>query len=169
MTDRILKTSVFEKNGVTFVAEPVDLSQVVDQVVASLKLLVEQKNGSVNVTTNGGPHVISGSLTHLTNVVYNLVDNAIKYCPENPSIKIVLEHKDQGTTLAVADNGIGIPSEYQDKVFEKFFRVPTGDIHDAKGYGLGLSYVASVVKSHGGKITLNSSSRGTTFSLLFPQ
>jgi len=102
-------------------------------------------------------------------VLYNLIDNALKYSPENPEIKIGLHHQENGLEIKVSDQGIGIASEYKDKIFEKFFRVPTGDAHNIKGYGLGLSYVASVIRKHQGNIEVDSEKgKGTTFILFLP-
>jgi two-component system phosphate regulon sensor histidine kinase PhoR len=105
-----------------------------------------------------------GSEAHLTTVIYNLLDNALKYSAENSSVTVTLADKGENLVLTVRDTGIGIPSEYKKKIFEKFFRVPTGDVHAIKGYGLGLSYVAGVIKIHRGEITLDSEAgKGSCF------
>ncbi|MBL0274438.1 MAG: ATP-binding protein [Chitinophagaceae bacterium] len=93
---------------------------------------------------------MQGDRLHLLSVVFNLLDNALKYSPGEPSIQIELNGDDKNVELSIKDNGIGIATEYQPKVFEKFFRVPAGDTHNTKGYGLGLSYVAHVVEKHKG-------------------
>jgi two-component system phosphate regulon sensor histidine kinase PhoR len=93
---------------------------------------------------------------HMTSVLYNLLDNALKYSKANPYIQVKLADEPGYWTLTVTDNGTGIPAEYKDKVFDKFFRVPTGDKHNVKGYGLGLSYVAHVVQRHNGNISVES-------------
>jgi two-component system phosphate regulon sensor histidine kinase PhoR len=111
---------------------------------------------------------MEGDRLHLQSVVFNLLDNAIKYSKDAPVIKITLKGDEKELTLSVADNGIGIPAEYRDKVFEKFFRVPHGDTHNAKGYGLGLSYVAQVVKKHGGQVTVSNGDQ-TVFMVKFPK
>jgi two-component system phosphate regulon sensor histidine kinase PhoR len=106
----------------------------------------------------------------MTNVIYNLVDNAIKYSGENTSIEIHLHNTADQLQFSIADHGIGIPQEYHKKVFEKFFRVPTGDVHNVKGYGLGLNYVSEVIRSHHGTITLNSSpGEGSCFTISLPR
>lgn len=168
LTDKILKTSLFESKGVDFQPEPVQLDQVIEQVIASLKLVLERKKGSIKFEKTGSDFELQGSLVHLTNVVYNLLDNALKYSNDNPVIKIGLIETEREIKLVVEDNGIGISSEYKKRVFEKFFRVPAGDVHTNKGYGLGLSYVDSVVKAHKATIELESViGKGSTFIIKF--
>ncbi len=108
-------------------------------------------------------------MVHLTNVIYNLIDNAIKYSSSNPELLVDLKDLGNSITLSITDNGIGIPKEFHDKIFEKFFRIPTGDVHTIKGYGLGLSYVQSIVKAHAGKISIISElGKGSTFTIALP-
>jgi two-component system, OmpR family, phosphate regulon sensor histidine kinase PhoR len=156
LTDKILKTAIFENKGVDFQPESVDLEKIIEQVKGSMKLLFEKNKAIVSVEKTGSDFKLQGSTVHLTNVVYNLLDNALKYSRENPEIKIKLKESGNNITLSVQDNGIGISSDHKKKIFEKFFRVPTGDVHNSKGYGLGLSYVDSVVKAHKGTIALES-------------
>jgi two-component system phosphate regulon sensor histidine kinase PhoR len=170
MTDKILKTSVFEKGKMDFTTEKVHLDKTVDQILASLKLVFEKRNAYVTYEKEGNDFELEGSSIHLTNVVYNLIDNALKYSLKNPVVNILLKNSTDKLTLSVKDSGIGIPSEYQKKIFEKFFRVPTGDVHNAKGYGLGLSYVAAVIKSHKGTISVESQpGEGSHFTILLPK
>lgn len=169
ITDKILKTSVFEQNGLELKREQVDLEKVVQDVLASLKLVFEKHRANVSLNKQGDDFTLQGNTEHLTHVVYNLLDNAIKYSKPGCALSVSLIRNPEIIQLIVADNGIGIPEEYQQKVFEKFFRVPTGDVHDAKGYGLGLNYVASVVKAHGGIIDLKSETgKGSTFAITLP-
>jgi two-component system phosphate regulon sensor histidine kinase PhoR len=126
-------------------------------------------SANVDFTTGEGDFIIEGDKTHLSGLVYNLVDNALKYGGPSPEIKIHLEQKKDELVLAVADNGIGIPSGFRDRIFEKFFRVPSGDVHNTKGHGLGLSYVAQVVQDHGGRIDLQSEEgSGSVFTVSLP-
>ena len=107
---------------------------------------------------------------HLLSVVFNLLDNALKYSKENPVIQIDLKGDEDDVILSVKDHGIGIAPEYKDKIFDKFFRVPHGDTHNAKGYGLGLSYAAQVIKKHKGTIAVQSEpGTGTTFTITLPK
>jgi signal transduction histidine kinase len=113
--------------------------------------------------------VISGDKTHMSGVFYNLLDNALKYSKDHPVIRVHLSRQNGTIRLDVADNGIGIAQDYQDKIFEKLYRVPQQNKHDVKGHGLGLSYVADVVKQHHGKIDLVSEpGKGSTFSMTLP-
>lgn len=171
MMDKILRASIFESKGVTYTPEKVNLKSIIDQVLGSLKVVFEKREVQVNFTAEGNDFIIhKGSSMHLTNVVYNLIDNAVKYSPEKPTISISLKSLDNELTLGIKDLGIGIPKEYKKRIFEKFFRVPTGDIHTIKGYGLGLNYVERVVESHRGKITVESEpGMGSTFQVTIPK
>ncbi|MBX2964503.1 MAG: GHKL domain-containing protein [Cyclobacteriaceae bacterium] len=166
ITDKILKTSVFEQTGVELKHEQVDLEKIIQDVLTSLKLVFEKHQAEVSFHKQGEDFTLQGNAEHLTHVVYNLLDNAIKYSKPGCAISVSLVHNKESIQLIVEDNGIGIPDEYRQKVFEKFFRVPTGDVHDAKGYGLGLNYVASVVKAHNGTIELKSEpGKGSAFTI----
>lgn len=170
MTDKILKASVFESKGITIQKESVDLQKTVAQILDSLRLIFEKRQANVSFTPEGADFTIEGEHAHITNVIYNLLDNALKYSPAMPVISIRLTETSDAVILKVSDEGLGIPGEYKKKVFEKFFRVPTGDIHNIKGYGLGLSYVAGVVKAHQGTIDVESESgKGSTFIIHWPK
>jgi two-component system phosphate regulon sensor histidine kinase PhoR len=170
LTDKILKTAIFEDKGVEFNAEPVDLQQLVSQVLGSMKLVLDKQKASVDFRTEGSDFNLIGGSTHLTSVVYNLLDNALKYSPAEPRISILLQENTETITLRIKDNGMGIAPEYKKKVFEKFFRVPTGDVHNIKGYGLGLSYVDSVIRSHKGSIEVESEpGKGSEFIIRLPK
>lgn len=170
MTDKILKASVFENNGVVIQKEPVDIQEITQQILDSMKLLFDKNKAHVSFQAEGNNFVVAGEAAHLTNVIYNLLDNALKYSPEQPQINIQLKETSNQLILSIQDNGIGIASEYKKKVFEKFFRVPTGDVHNIKGYGLGLSYVASVMKAHGGTVEVVSEpGKGSNFIATLPK
>jgi len=111
-----------------------------------------------------------GDILHLSNAISNLVDNAIKYCDNTPIIHIFLKNKGKQLYITVRDNGIGIDKQYQKWLFNKFYRVPTGNVHNVKGVGLGLSYVFFIARSHGGTLSCNSKpGSGSAFTLSFPQ
>lgn len=113
--------------------------------------------------------VMSGDEDHITNLVYNLIDNACKYCDKSPEIRISTFKTTEGLCICIKDNGIGIPDEIQEHVFDKFYRAQTGNVHDVKGFGLGLSYVRSIVLAHKGKINLSSEiNKGSEFQVIFP-
>jgi signal transduction histidine kinase len=170
MTDKILKASSFENSSIVIQKESVDLEKTADEILESMKLVFEKHQAHISFAKEGADFILEGSQTHLTNVIYNLLDNALKYSPGNAQVTITL--KDQGDSLCfiIQDSGIGVPSEYKKKIFEKFFRVPTGDIHNIKGYGLGLSYVAGVVRAHKGNIDVESEpGKGSTFTIQLPK
>ena len=169
LVDKVLKLSMFEKKEIQLNLETLDLKNLVDEVAASMRLQLEKKNASVSLEYSGDT-ALSGDRLHLLSVIFNLVDNAIKYTNENPVIKIDVAGAENFVTLRIADNGVGIPDEYKSKVFEKFFRVPVGNVHNTKGYGLGLSYVSTVVKKHNGTITIaNNEGGGTEFIITLPK
>jgi two-component system phosphate regulon sensor histidine kinase PhoR len=106
---------------------------------------------------------------HLTNIIFNLLDNANKYSPEKPQISIQTEETPEGIAIRVSDKGIGMTKESIKNIFEKFYRVPTGNLHDVKGFGLGLSYVKKIVEEHKGKIRVQSKlGEGSTFEIILP-
>lgn len=170
MTDKILKTAVFEDNGVEVKFEYVDIDEIFHDIIASLKVVFEKRNIRHKYTREGTDFTLSGAREHLTNVIFNLVDNAIKYGGKDSLIEISLNASDDMIRFSIRDHGVGIPQAYQGRIFEKFFRVPSGDIHDTKGYGLGLSYVANVVKRHGGSISVDSQpQKGSCFTVQLPK
>lgn len=169
LVDKVLKLSMFEKKEIELNLEPINIKTLVDEVLASMRLLLEKKNAAVSLNYPGDL-TLSGDRLHLLSVVYNLLDNAIKYSNDNTVIKINIELLENNVVLKIADNGIGIPDEYKNKVFEKFFRVPGGNVHNTKGYGLGLSYVSGVVKKHNGFISVqNNEGGGTVFNITLPK
>jgi two-component system, OmpR family, phosphate regulon sensor histidine kinase PhoR len=169
LVDKVLKLSMFEKKEIELKYEEVNLKDVVEEVASSMRLQLEKFHAKVTVFADGDLHLRADRL-HLISVVFNLLDNALKYSKGEPAIQAELKEEDDHVMLSIKDNGIGIPPEYQDKLFEKFFRVPTGDTHNAKGYGLGLSYVAHVVKKHKGTIKVESQPGiGTKFTITLPK
>ena len=170
LTDNILKAAVFENNGITMRVERIEVKETLREVLASMKLVFEKKQAKVTFSAEGNDFMIEGGRAHIVNVFYNLLDNALKYSPSAPQISIWLKGLADGVLLCVRDSGMGIAPEFHKKVFEKFFRVPSGDIHTIKGHGLGLNYVAGVVKSHGGTIRLESHpGRGSSFTIYLPR
>jgi signal transduction histidine kinase len=131
--------------------------------------MVHSKNGKFIKEYSETSTFVQGDLLHLQNAFYNLFDNAIKYSNENPIITIKTEITKKRIVISITDNGIGIAKENQSKIFENFYRVPTGNVHNVKGFGIGLSYVKTIVASHQGMITLKSEvGQGSTFTLTFP-
>lgn len=154
LVDKVLRMSLFEKTTPVLHLETIDFQAIVNEVLASMRLQFEHQNAKVNYEAMGEHFMLKGDRLHLTSVVYNLLDNAMKYSPGQPEIAVRLFSEGNETKLEVADRGIGIAPEHRERIFEKFYRVPTGNVHDAKGHGLGLSYVASVVEQHGGRVSV---------------
>jgi two-component system, OmpR family, phosphate regulon sensor histidine kinase PhoR len=168
MTDRILKTSMLEKE-IVITKESTDLGQIVARVLEDKKLLFSQRNATITLRKEEVDFPIHCDAHHLYPMVANLIDNGLKYSFERPVIDVELMRHDDTVVFSVTDQGIGIPKEYKHRIFEKFFRVPTGDVHTVKGYGLGLSYVYNVVRSLGGAINVESEpGKGARFVLRFP-
>ena len=169
LVDKVLKMSLFEKKEPELKLEVFDMHALVQDVLHSMKLQFEKFSANVKFDFEGSDFSIKGDKIHLTNVVYNLIDNALKYSKDNPEITLLLKQQNGQINLVVKDRGVGIEPNLKDKIFEKFFRVPQGDLHDVKGYGLGLSYVASVIKKHQGNIEVDSEPhQGTAFSVSLP-
>lgn len=169
LVDKVLKLSIFEKKEVDLKYERLDMKDLVDEVTASMRLQFEKYKADVTVATEGST-LLEGDRLHLVSVIFNLMDNALKYSKDKPQISVSVKGSEQSVQLRVADSGIGIPKEYHDKVFDKFFRVPTGNLHNAKGYGLGLSYVAHVVQKHNGTIRVESAEgAGSRFVITLPK
>lgn len=170
LTDKVLKTTIFDQQGIEFTWEQVDLEVVIEQILKSMKLVFEKTQTKVEFKTEGKDFSLEGAADHITNVIYNLIDNALKYRSQTSEITIRLVDKGESVMIAVQDNGIGIAPEYKKKIFEKFFRVPSGNVHNIRGYGLGLSYVHSVVKSHHGTINVDSElGKGSNFTIVLPR
>ena len=169
LVDNVLKLSLFERKQTQLNKEFFDLKALVQEVLDAVKPQSEKQEAVVSFDSEGDDFIIQADKLHLTSVVYNLTDNALKYSSGAPRIRITLSRQKDIFTLTVSDNGIGIAQEYQGKVFDKFFRVPTGNQHAVKGYGLGLSYVAEIIKRHRGYIRVESEpGRGSSFVVSIP-
>ncbi len=170
LTDKVLKAAVFEDKGISFTPETVDLRKVADKVTNSFRLLFEREGASIKLTTEGENLTLQGSEDHLTNMLYNLVENAFKYSPSVKEVVVTLREEANAIELTVSDKGVGIDPVYHRKIFEKFFRIPNGDVHNFKGHGLGLSYVAGVVNAHKGTISVASrTGHGSVFTVKLPR
>jgi two-component system phosphate regulon sensor histidine kinase PhoR len=169
LVDNVLKISLFEKKEISLVKEPIDLKQLVSEVIGTMGLQFRKYQAQVNLHGADEELIIQGDRLHIMSVIYNLLDNALKYKRENPVIDVKLTRDNDQIVLQVIDNGIGIDPHYRSRIFEKFFRVPVGNNHDVKGYGLGLSYVSHIVEQHKGTITVESEvGKGSTFTIKFP-
>lgn len=169
LSERILQAAVLEKGELKMHLEIVDLHAVIRDVIKNIRIQVEIKDGEIRTNLQAKPSQLEGDKVHLTNLVYNLLDNATKYTPRKPEIRIHTENSGQGITLSIRDNGTGISKHEQKKIFDKLYRIPTGNIHNVRGFGLGLSYVKAIVGEHKGKITIESEiNKGTQFKIYLP-
>ncbi|MEO5674921.1 MAG: HAMP domain-containing sensor histidine kinase [Chitinophagales bacterium] len=167
--DKLLQMAKMERDKIELHLEELDLHQLMKEVIPNLSLKLEDLQGMLMFHLDAKEHIIRADRVHLTNVIYNLLDNAVKYTENPPVIEVTTLNVDHHILLSIKDNGIGIPVEYRDKVFDKFFRVPTGNIHNVKGFGLGLHYLKIVVHAHKWKLDLLSfKNHGSTFTICIP-
>jgi signal transduction histidine kinase len=169
LVDKVLKLSLFENRELELKKEIFDLKQLTEEVLNTMKLQFDTHKAKVELDVQGNYFTINADRLHITSVIFNLLDNALKYSNGRPEIFIHLYHQTDQIMLQVEDRGIGIASDFRSKIFDKFFRVPTGNHHNIKGYGLGLSYVAHVIRQHNGTISVDSEpDKGTIFTVKFP-
>jgi len=169
LSERILQAAVLEKGEMKMHLEMIDIHIIIRDVIKSIRIQVEIKDGEIHTNLLAKPSLLEGDKVHLTNLVYNLLDNATKYTPRKPEIRITTENSNLGITLSVKDNGTGISKQEQKKIFDKLYRISTGNIHNVRGFGLGLSYVKAIVGEHHGKITIESEiNKGTLFKIYLP-
>lgn len=170
LVDKVLKLSLFEREEIELKNDRFDLKGLVEEVMASMRLQFEKYRASLTLQSQGADFHVNADKLHITSVIFNLLDNALKYSRSDPAIQVSLEARTDQFILAVTDNGIGIPAAYKEKIFEKFFRVPSGDRHNVKGYGLGLSYVYYVLQRQGGEISVDSQEgAGSRFTVKLPR
>jgi len=168
--EKVLQMAVFNEGRIKFKFKEFDVNNMINSVAANFEIRVKSRNGTLETNIMAKNTIIKGDEDHITNVVFNLLDNAMKYSKEIPEIKLTTENKNGSMVISVQDKGIGIAKEHCEHVFERFYRVPTGNIHNVKGFGLGLSYVKKIVDSHNGTIKVESElNKGTKFSIYFPQ
>jgi len=169
LAEKILQTAIIDKGDLELYQDLVDINVVIDEAIAINKMQVEIKDGVIEKQCNAQHSYVIGDHVHLLNVFNNLLDNANKYSPKRPKIIISTENTQNEIIISVSDNGIGISKTNQKKIFEKLFRVHTGDVHDVKGFGLGLSYVKFIVERSNGRIQINSElNKGSEFKVFLP-
>ncbi|MFN3849166.1 MAG: sensor histidine kinase [Spirosomataceae bacterium] len=168
--EKVLQMALLDRGEVKLKLGSVNIHETIEQVLNNISVQIEQKDGIVNLELDADFPEIEADEVHLTNIIYNLIDNANKYSPENPEITIKTENVGENLKISISDKGIGMNKEQVAKIFEKFYRVPTGNLHDVKGFGLGLSYVKKMVESHNGSINVESKlGEGTTFEIILPR
>ena len=167
--ERVLQMARLEKSDVGLKKEKLDLHELIREVVRNTSVALQEKKCEVSLELDAQNSWIEADRLHFTNVLFNLIDNAIKYNRNTPNLIISTDNISNQIFVEVRDNGIGISPENQKKIFHQFYRVPTGNLHDVKGFGLGLSYVKAVVEKHGGSIKVDSElGSGTTFKIILP-
>ncbi|MEO8086520.1 MAG: HAMP domain-containing sensor histidine kinase [Bacteroidota bacterium] len=167
--EKILQVAQFEKEKIHLTFEQLDLHQVLLKAASSFEPVLLKRDCEIQFIFEAKKYMIEADETHLINVFCNLLDNAIKYSQKTLQITITTRNNNEGVSFTIKDAGQGISKEAQKKIFEKFYREPTGDIHTIKGFGLGLTYVKTIIDSHHGKISVKSyPSEGTEFEIYFP-
>jgi two-component system, OmpR family, phosphate regulon sensor histidine kinase PhoR len=169
--DRVLQTSLFENKKMSLKHDDLDLNTMADDVASTFALKIEEKGGTITTDLRAENPVITGDEVHITNVLFNLMENAVKYRREDEPLHITVstENRHDNVVVTIADNGIGIKKENLKKIFEKFYRVHSGNKHDVKGFGLGLAYVRNIVQLHHGHIHAESElGKGTRFIIVLP-
>lgn len=167
--EKVLQMAIFDKTKLKLKLKEVDIHQVIGKVTCSFAIQLQSVDGLLHQQLDStSPKCISDEV-HITNVVNNLLDNALKYRNGHPEITISTKNASNGIVVAIKDNGIGISRENQKRIFDQFYRVPTGNIHNVKGFGLGLSYVKKIIEAHGGKIWVESNlGAGSQFTFFLP-
>lgn len=167
--EKILQSARIEKQDIKLNLQNLNTHDIINKVADNVNLQILDKNGKLFVKAEAENYMIEADEVHFSNVVFNLLDNAIKYSKEDLVIEIITKNDGNMFVLQVKDNGIGMNKETQSRVFEKFYRAHTGNLHNVKGFGLGLSYVKAIVEAHGGKVKVDSIlGKGSTFSAYFP-
>ena len=167
--ERVLQMAIFDHGELKLKYEPADLHDIIETVAQNFLLQMDKRGGKLEFHPEADQAVVSGDVIHLTNVISNLMENAMKYTNRNPEIKIFTHNEGESIVVSVADNGMGISKEDQKRIFDKFYRVPTGNVHNVKGFGLGLSYVKLIVEEHGGTIKIKSEpNKGSRFDIQLP-
>ena len=168
-TEKILQMAAVEESDYELKLEDVDIHTVMTEALSAISLMVDKLQGQIELHMDATRHTIKADRVHVVAMINNLLDNALKYSPDHPHIIVRTRSTSDGLHVIVEDRGVGISADHARRVFDKFYRVPSGNIHDVKGFGLGLSYVALMMKAHGGRVKLDSEpNQGTTVELWFP-
>ncbi|MGN8058811.1 sensor histidine kinase [Pedobacter sp. 22163] len=167
--ERVLSIARLEKGELKMENTEVDVNDLIVIVLDSMELQLQKRNAIINVHTDAEHAVVYGDELHLSNVIYNLIDNANKYSSDTPEITITTRNTGKNLIIEIADKGIGMTKEQSKRIFDQFYRVPTGNLHDVKGFGLGLNYVQDIIKKLNGTVKVSSEKdRGTTFEISLP-
>jgi two-component system phosphate regulon sensor histidine kinase PhoR len=169
LVENVLQNAVIERGELKLRHDLLNLNSLIKDLIDSFKIQVERRSGTIQFHADALSDLVNVDRVHLSNVIYNLLDNANKYTTDTPEIIITTANVQNNIIVRVSDNGMGISKENQKRIFEKLFRVPSGNLHDIKGFGLGLSYVKAIVELHNGEIGVESTpGKGSTFKFLIP-
>jgi two-component system phosphate regulon sensor histidine kinase PhoR len=166
--ETILQSAQLEKQELKLTLKRINVHEVINNVYDNTNLQIEEKHGILKTQLNAHNPFIQADEVHFSNIIFNLLDNAIKYSNENPEIKIETENFNNTISIKFTDNGIGMSKDTLNNIFEKFYRAHTGNLHNVKGFGLGLTYVKQIVDAHHGKIKVQSTlGKGSSFTISF--
>jgi two-component system phosphate regulon sensor histidine kinase PhoR len=167
--ETILQIASLDKKEIEFSFEETSLHSIIEKALDTIEIQIQRKHGTTRKVLAAADDRINGDTEHLTNLVHNLLDNAIKYSPEDPDITICTYNREHGIIMTVEDKGTGMSKSVQSKIFERFYRQSSGDVHDVKGFGLGLNYVKAIIDAHKGNITVTSEpGKGTKMEIFLP-
>ncbi len=167
--EKILQMAALEQGDVELRYEKVNMHVIIEQAIKNFSLLMENVNGTMEFDPQATETVVQGDTVHLQNIVHNLLDNAVKYTEQSPQIAIRSRNLENGIEISIQDNGIGMTDKELQRIFEKFYRVNTGNVHNVKGFGIGLSYVRLMLTAHQGKISVTSTAgKGSCFTFWLP-
>jgi two-component system phosphate regulon sensor histidine kinase PhoR len=168
--EKVLQMALIEKHKSQLNWSEVNVHELVEKAKENFEIVVQNRDGILTLNLNAANPVISADPTHVSNVIHNLMDNANKYSPNKPEIEVSTEDMGNGINVIVSDKGIGMTKEQRRHIFDKFYRVHTGNLHDVKGFGLGLSYIKAIVNAHKGQVKVKSEpGKGSSFTVWFPR
>ncbi|MFZ1333764.1 MAG: HAMP domain-containing sensor histidine kinase, partial [Saprospiraceae bacterium] len=167
--EKVLQMALIDRQKLKLNISDLHLHDIIKTAVEHINLQVEQKNGYIETFYEADPDVIQGDVTHISSMVHNLLDNANKYSPEYPELTVTTKNTAEGIDIIVSDKGIGMSKDQKKHIFDKFYRATSGNLHDVKGFGLGLSYVKAMMAAHKGSVDVKTElGKGSTFTLSFP-
>jgi two-component system, OmpR family, phosphate regulon sensor histidine kinase PhoR len=167
--ESLLHLAAIERDEFDYNREKIDVHVLIEEAISTIEMFLWEKEGSVKKTFSAANPIILADKLHVVNAIVNLLSNAIKYSPDKPEVTITTNNSGQNIIIKIEDNGMGIPSKYVKFIFQKYYRVPTGDVHNIKGFGIGLSYVKKVVEAHDGEVTVESNfGEGSIFTMILP-
>ncbi len=168
--EKVLQITKIDNKMLKLHLETIDLHELLNSVLSTVLVKIEGMDGVLDIQEHARRPIVKADTLHLTNILHNLLDNAMKYCKQAPEITVITEETGNFVSLTVADKGIGVEKEYHKQVFERFYRVPTGDVHNVKGFGLGLYYVKNICKAHNWNIVFDSEPGvGTSIKITMPK